>query len=85
MMESALFRLNTLTTSDGLCDNQDLEEPVGPVSPSVYYYPRNYVVGTSFCPYVPLSLLFSCYSTRMPQCPCCSLEPLKVCWLCQHP
>jgi hypothetical protein len=34
MMESALFRLNNLPTSDGLCDNQDLEEPVGPVSPN---------------------------------------------------
>jgi len=83
MMESALFRLNNLPTSDGLCDNQDLEEPVGPVSPSVHSYPRNYVGGTSFCPHVPLSLLLS--RTRLPQCQCCSLEPLKGSWLCQHP
>jgi hypothetical protein len=28
LMDSALFRLNSLTTSDGLCEKQDLEEPV---------------------------------------------------------
>src|SRR5215471_3126302 len=59
MMESALFRLNNLPTSDGPCDNQDLEEPVGPVSPSVHSYPRNCVVGTLCCPHLLLSLFFS--------------------------
>jgi hypothetical protein len=28
LMDSALFLLNSLTTSDGLCEKQDLEEPV---------------------------------------------------------
>jgi hypothetical protein len=29
-MDSALFLLNSVTTSDGLCENQGLEEPVVP-------------------------------------------------------
>jgi hypothetical protein len=40
-MDSALFLLNNLATSDGLCDNQGLEEPVVPVLPSLCHYPRN--------------------------------------------
>ena len=28
LMDSALFLLNSFTTCDGLCDKQDLEEPV---------------------------------------------------------
>jgi hypothetical protein len=28
LMDSALFLLNSLTTSDGLCEKQGLEEPV---------------------------------------------------------
>ena len=28
LMDSALFLLNSLTASDGLCEKQDLEEPV---------------------------------------------------------
>ncbi len=52
MMASALFRLNTLTTSDGLCENQALEEPVGPVSPSGYHALRNGVEGTLLCQHV---------------------------------
>jgi hypothetical protein len=41
LMDSALSLLNSLTTFDGLCDNQGLEEPVAPVLPSLCHCPRN--------------------------------------------
>jgi hypothetical protein len=52
-MDSALSLLNSLTTSEGLCYNQVLEEPVGPVVPSRCHCPRNRLVGTPICQIFP--------------------------------
>src|SRR5262249_29529208 len=41
--------LNSLTTFDSLCETQGLEEPVGPVLPSLCYCPRNRLVGAHIC------------------------------------
>src|SRR5262245_16686587 len=49
LMDSALPLLNSLTTFDGLCDNQGLGEPVVPVLPSLRYCPRNRLVGANIC------------------------------------
>jgi hypothetical protein len=64
LMDSSLSRLNSLTTSAGLCYKQDLEEPVIPVLPSRHYCLRNRLVGAKLCdvsllppgPLVPLTL-----------------------------
>jgi len=85
MMESALFRLNTLTTSDGLCDKQALEEPVGPVSPSGYHSLRNGVEGTLLCQDIGSAPPMLISSPLVPMCLCGALEPRKGGWLCQHP